>query len=273
MKIIISSFRLKQVIISLLILNILTGIATEKLETIASFKSNYKLMKAKTSNKKTNDPAAVAASVPSSTQAPPISGDAPGTEKKTSVDLPDMPIYYLGWIKYFRYLENGGEKPKMFFKNTSFEKQNPELKGEAQDSFGPIKIPSEKHFFFVIYKDTANILTSRENALMTVADSLIIDFIKTIPEDNNYLGGIKDFGKFSEGSCFEAATVKPGAFFKMSSDQTEPSKGMKESWLICSDDDVKKREMMNILIKLKLKKQHNLGVFVSLPQDPKKKKR
>lgn len=188
--------------------------------------------------------------------------------KKAGDDLPEMPVYFQGWIKYFRYVENGGIKPKKFFKNAMFDKQSPAGADNKDDQYGTVKIPSEKHFFFVIYKDTANILTSRENPLMTVADSLIIDFVKTIPEDNNYLGGVKDFGKFSEGSCFEVSTVKPGAFFQMSADQTEPSQGLKEVWLLCSDDDTIKRQMMDIIIKLKLKKQHALGVYISTENDP-----
>lgn len=292
MKITNKTFRLKHTMLLLVALNILMSVFTSKLETIASFKSNYKLMKGRVQHR--NEPAPTAPApqanpqtpaqtpqanpqTPGQTQQtthgapiPKLDNAQPGSEKKTADDLPDMPVYFQGWIKYFRYIENGAEKPKMFFKNSAFEKQNVENNGPATDQFGPTKIPDEKHFFFVIYKDTANILTSRENPLMTVADSLIVDFIKTIPEDNNYLGGIKDFGKFSEGSCFEVATVKPGAFFKMTSDETEPSNGIQEVWLICTDDDVQKRNIMDILIKLKLKKQHQLGVYVSQPKDPRK---
>ena len=285
MKITTKTLRLNQMLLVILALNMLTNVFTAKLETIASFKSNYKLMKGRTRRTDPATPPVAAAAAPVSSASTPgvapasqtfnshplsESFEMPGAEKKTGDDLPDIPIYFQGWVKYFRYIENGGEKPKMFFKNSAFNKQNPEVKGEAKDKYGAAKIPSEKHFFIVIYKDTANILTSRDNALMTVADSLIIDFIKTIPEDNNYLGGVKDFGKFSEGSCFEVGTKKPGSFFKMTADETEPASGIQEMWLICSDDDIQKREMMNILIKLKLKKQHTLGVFVSTPQDPKK---
>lgn len=115
----------------------------------------------------------------------------------------------------------------------------------------------------VIYQDTANILTSRENPLMETNDSLTIDFIKTIPENNNYQGGVKDFGKFSEGSCFEIYTVQPSAFFIMTSKDTEPSTGRDKTWLFCTDKDQDKANIMNILIKLKLKKQHKLGVYIT----------
>jgi len=226
-------------------------------------------MKGKHSMKKSGEPSGA---TPSAAQPPAPSGAAPSGQPpaQNSADaLPDIPVYFQGWIKYFRYIQDG-DKPNKFFKNTSFEKQAPPASGaEPKDANGSVKIPSEKHFFFVIYKDTANILTSRDNALMSVADSLVIDFIKTIPEDNQYQGGIKDFGKFSEGSCFEVFTVKPGAFFQMTSESTEPEKGLKEIWLICSDDDGEKKQMMNILINLKLKKQHSLGVYPTIQKDNK----
>ena len=98
---------------------------------------------------------------------------------------------------------------------------------------------------------------------MQVHDSLIVDFIKTIPEDQNYQGGVKDFGKFNEGSCFQINTIRPSTMFQMSAQNTEPSAGIKEIWFICTDDDNSKKNLMNYLIKLKLKKQHALGVFMS----------
>jgi hypothetical protein len=267
MKITTKCIRLKHLMLFLIISNLFLGILTERMNTIASFKSNYKLMKGKNSNKKktsSNDPLSL--KLPDNNKTPePTAGEL---IKKAGDDLPDMPIYFQGWIKYFRYIENGTEKPSKFFKNQVYEKQSPPSENDKDDDFGSKKIPSEKHFFFVIYKDTANVLTSRENPLMTINDSLIIDFVKTIPEDNNFAGGVKDFGKFSEGACFEINTVKPGAFFKMSADQTEPAQGLKEIWLICSDDEKQKNDMMNIIVKLKLKKQHALGAYISTPSDP-----
>ncbi len=253
--------RIKTLFLLFLAVSNILQVSSAKLETIASFKSNYKLMKARNNMRKA-EPSAAAPSASSPGPAVPSPSSVP--PQKAGDDLPDVPIYFQGWVKYFRYVETG-KKPSKFFKNTLFEKQGPAASGVApKDNYGSVQIPSEKHFFFVIYKDTANIHTSRDNALMSVADSLTIDFIKTIPEDNNYMGGIKDFGKFSEGSCFEVSTVKPGAFFQMSADSTEPEKGLKEIWLICSDDNTEKKQMMNLLIKLKLKKQHELGVFVSM---------
>ena len=50
-------------------------------------------------------------------------------------DLPDVPIYYQGWVKYFKYLdEKKAERPKHFFKNTEFAKQG-EVKSDTDKVF------------------------------------------------------------------------------------------------------------------------------------------
>jgi hypothetical protein len=98
---------------------------------------------------------------------------------------------------------------------------------------------------------------------MKTNDALVVDFIKTIPEDQNFHGGVKDFGTFSEGFCFQVNTVRSTTLFKMSSQHTEPETGIKEIWFICTDTDDQKKNLMNFLVKLKLKKQHEVGVFSS----------
>jgi hypothetical protein len=47
-----------------------------------------------------------------------IEGDNKGIK-----DVPDMPIYYQGWIKYLHYTEKEASKQKAFFKNIAFEQQ------------------------------------------------------------------------------------------------------------------------------------------------------
>ena len=45
----------------------------------------------------------------------------------TADDLPEVPIYYQGWLKYFNYVkksDNKSNKPKFFFKNDAYAKQN-----------------------------------------------------------------------------------------------------------------------------------------------------
>jgi hypothetical protein len=276
--------KLKHLSLLLVILsNLFIGVITERMSSLSGLNSNYMLMKNKNKKnlhnsqnkfneklyntiKKNNDPSASATPpITSISQSSPVS--PPGEPLGASpAEIPDMPIYFQGWVKYFRYTENGNEVPKMFFKNVMYEKQQQSGSDQAKDDkFGSWNIPSEKNFFVVIYQDTANFMTSRQFSLMSVADSLAFDFIKAIPEDDNYKGGVKDMGTFTEGSCFEVSTVKPSTFFKMTAEHVEPENGKKEKWLICSDEDSKKNELMNIIIKLKLKKQHSLGVFMSLP--------
>ena len=40
-----------------------------------------------------------------------------------SSELPDLPIYYKGWIKYLHYTQKDKSKPKAFYKNVAFEAQ------------------------------------------------------------------------------------------------------------------------------------------------------
>lgn len=44
----------------------------------------------------------------------------------TADDLPDVPIYYQGWVKYFHFMktsEKDKKKPQYFFKNEAYKKQ------------------------------------------------------------------------------------------------------------------------------------------------------
>jgi hypothetical protein len=53
--------------------------------------------------------------------APPIISQI---QQSTQDDLPDLPIYFQGWVKYFKYAnENTSNRPKTFFKNNMFATQ------------------------------------------------------------------------------------------------------------------------------------------------------
>ena len=73
-------------------------------------------------------------------------------------------------------------------------------------------IPSPKHFFAVVLPETINLLETKANGLKTTYDSLPFDFIKPIPEDNAYNGGVSDKGKLNEGYCMQIHTIKPKQF-------------------------------------------------------------
>jgi hypothetical protein len=78
---------------------------------------------AKTNKHRSKDPNAAAGSMVS-----------PSANPLTSMgkdDVPDVPIYFQGWVKYFKYLDSTTtDRPKTFFKNTSFGGQ---IKKEDKD--------------------------------------------------------------------------------------------------------------------------------------------
>jgi hypothetical protein len=47
---------------------------------------------------------------------------SPNATKKNP-DLPDLPYYYEGWIKYLHYAEGDKRQAKAFWKNTAYEEQ------------------------------------------------------------------------------------------------------------------------------------------------------
>jgi hypothetical protein len=104
---------------------------------------------------------------------------------------------------------------------------------------------------------------------------LSIDFIRSIPENKQTKGGVRDFGKFSEGFCFQVKTIIPKNVFKMTATETDPKEGEKEKWLICLDTEQHKSTLMNLIIKNKIRKQQEAGVILKaketktfMPSDP-----
>jgi len=91
---------------------------------------------------------------------------------------------------------------------------------------------------------------------------LNIDYIKPIPEDKVLGGGIKDFGAFSEGFCFQVFTKIPKYVFDTKK-EAQPSSGKSETWTICTDDIQSKSSLMNFLIKSKIQKQKAAGLQIS----------
>ncbi len=48
----------------------------------------------------------------------------PGTDGNKQAELPDLPIYNQGWIKYLHYTQKDKKKAKAFYKNTAFTAQS-----------------------------------------------------------------------------------------------------------------------------------------------------
>eukprot|EP00340_Litonotus_pictus_P005635 CAMPEP_0170516554 /NCGR_PEP_ID=MMETSP0209-20121228/2732_1 /TAXON_ID=665100 ORGANISM="Litonotus pictus, Strain P1" /NCGR_SAMPLE_ID=MMETSP0209 /ASSEMBLY_ACC=CAM_ASM_000301 /LENGTH=681 /DNA_ID=CAMNT_0010801479 /DNA_START=180 /DNA_END=2225 /DNA_ORIENTATION=- len=190
----------------------------------------------------------------------------------TSGDLPDAAIYYQAWIKYFNFVkssETKSKKPKYFFKNDVYKKQ-PSHSGNKDDQHGSFAIPTETSFFGIVYEDKLNILSSRETAFLRVIDSLSLDLIHDIPDDSHLKGGVRDLGKFSEGYCFEVITKEPvSGTFQMTEKETVPSKGSEKTWYICAEAEEVKTKLMNLIIQLRLKKQHKVGLWLKKNNPPK----
>lgn len=215
---------------------------------------NTNLSKAKVSEKNKEDPSEFA------------------PKDLTADDLPDKDIYYQGWIKYFSYQISSpskGKMPKFFFKNEAFLSQN-ENEENVKDNYGDFKIPSETSFFAVVYGDRLNILGSRKTANTKVVDSISIDTIQNIPDDAQFKGAVKDLGKFSEGYCFEILAKDPVGFFVMSDKEPFPERGVEKVWYICSESEEVKTKLLNLVIKLRLKKQHKVGLWFRKNDPPKK---
>jgi len=107
-----------------------------------------------------------------------------------------------------------------------------------------------------------NIVSEKQDGITNVIDSLNFDFIKAIPEDDNFGGGIKDFGKFDEGSCLKIDAKISDKPFAPSAATFQVDTGLSMTWVICLDNDLQKNNLMNMLIKLKLKRQHQKGIYI-----------
>lgn len=114
-----------------------------------------------------------------------------------------------------------------------------------------------------------NILSSRKSSFTKVTDSLSFDLIYSIPDDAVLQGGVKDIGKFSEGYCFQVVTKTTAKFFEMTEKNPIPAKGSNKTWYICSDKEEQKTKLMNLIIKLRLKKQHKVGLYLNKNQPQK----
>lgn len=88
-----------------------------------------------------------------------------------------------------------------------------------------------------------------------------MDYIPSIPENDNFQGGITDFGKFDEGHCFKVRSNIPLEQFTPTAEKPEPTKATKQVWLFCLDEEKDKTTLMNMMIKLKLKIQHAQGIY------------
>lgn len=161
------------------------------------------------------------------------------------------PILWKGWVKFFKYPQDQNHNsPKAFYENLEYTDQLKRVKQcdlEVKED-GVWKFPIHKNLFYcIIYNNEVSFSRSKINFLTTIYDTLKIDYIQPVSEDNGFIGGITNVGSFKEGECFKVSTLKSGGW----------------NWIICTDESVEKFKVMNELKKVVINHQRKNGtVFV-----------
>ncbi len=123
-------------------------------------------------------------------------------------------------------------------------------------------IPTENHFWGKLFATgNLNILANRVNEntnLAQTVENLNTELIKYVHPNNNASGAIQDLGKFHEGYCISIATKRPA---NMKNKLYIPRKGFgkAETWVICTDDEESKKQLMSWLVSMKLKRQKTIN--------------
>lgn len=171
---------------------------------------------------------------------------------KKQLDLtvpPGAKIFFQGWTKYF-HSPNQISKPTQFFINKQFEKQRyPAKIAQTGDKNGSFVIPDNSSFFVVLYKDQLSIYSSRDEIIRHSVDTLLIEDIKPVPEDDFLFGGIKNLGKYKAGYCMKVKAKSPAAF------NAEHFSFL--NWYFCFDSLNKKSQFIKSLAKVKILQQRS----------------
>lgn len=173
-----------------------------------------------------------------------------------SINLPDVPVYYQNWMKYYHASGEGITEPSTFFQNNAYYHQNgvklSNYKNEMQNGRRKY-IPAKSDFYIVVYNNTVNIYSERIEMVQHQMDSLDISHILDIPEDQIYEGGVRDLGVFKKaGYCVELLL-----------NSRENDNSMKEYWVFCLDSKKEKDIFLSFMIQLKLRQQRSKGIFIS----------
>jgi len=164
------------------------------------------------------------------------------------------PIFWHGWIKFYKYNDN--KSPNHLtnvFQNTEFNEQlkrNPSLNINEKDKEGEfLNIPNDKSFYGSLFKNSFTIskLSPNKGGFTKVFDVLNLVFVNNVMEDTpDFIGGIEKMPQQSEGSCFKVHT-------KISA--------IPISWVICTEDEVKKNALMNKLREIRIARQREAGIY------------
>lgn len=175
---------------------------------------------------------------------------------------PGLTVFYKGWVKFFRFLYDDKTKgPKAFYENPEFTDQFKRFNSsddlsKMQD--GDFVNPNKKTLFWSMITENEILFTkSRQNAFQTVFDTLKLEYISPISEDDGFHGGIKNMGSFKEGDCMKITTETGGRW----------------TWVICVEETQKKIDIMGIIKKLAIKNQRKRGLVLTGDHPDKKKEK
>lgn len=164
-------------------------------------------------------------------------------------------IFYQGWGKYF-YTSKNIVKPTEFFLNKQFFSQRyPAKVAKSGDAYGPLVIPDDSSFFFVLFKDTLTIYSARDEIIRHAADTLNIEDILPVPEDDFLLGGIKNLGKYQAGFCMQTKVKSPAAY--------NANAFYDYNWFFCFSSNNEKSKFLKSLAKIKILNQRSKDQIVT----------
>ncbi len=179
-------------------------------------------------------------------------------------NLQGREVYWQGWVKYFHYSNDQNiDKPNHFYENPNFfsevVKFSHKLNKGVDGNF--LFIQDKYHFWAkLLPSGNFNILGSRKeehNTLANNVENLNTDLIGYVHPTNNANGAIKDLGSFNEGHCISIETVVPDPKKdKKFNPRTQP--GEEETWVICTDLEKEKRNLMSYIVSLKIKRQKEI---------------
>jgi hypothetical protein len=181
----------------------------------------------------------------------------PDLGPKSSHASKDGPVFFTGWVKYFKYEDEVGnkKKPSTFFKNNEFFNQKklyPGVNIKQRERDGQYEYIAEQSYWFAtLYKESLVISTAKKGSTSKVYDVLNLELIIPVFEGREYQGGIIDFGAFSEGYCFKVATVT------------------RTTWIFCTETINDKQTFMVAIKSLKLMNQRVNGDIVLEAKAPK----
>jgi len=165
-------------------------------------------------------------------------------------------IFYQGWAKY-TVTPKTISRPVSFFKNKQFLSQRyPSNIAKSGDKYGSFVIPDESSHFFVIYEDQLTVYSSRDQIIRNTVDSLPIENITPVPEDDYLFGGIKNMGVYDKaGYCFKVRTKTPAAFNALNYANL--------TWIFCSKTLKEKSSFLKTLARVKIWYQRSKDLIIT----------